>query len=351
VDGLAALTIITGLNGSCKSALVDALLVAASPAPGDAVGRVIARQRTVARGVHWLWHRSQRQDQSEQALVAARSSEGWWLARWMERGASENGGTCVEVTELAGTDADGYPPTDRPGRPARSGLMASIDSAERLLEDRQTDAPVWNVVVTDQNKYVVRQDQISGRDLAGTWRFVKLIDPADVRPLVTSFSEAERGGFGEELDALIDPLGYNRLKIMEDPGGGSFSLYVTPKGSVPVPVAIAGDGVYSLLQTAIHLATVPKGLALLEEPEVFQHPRSLGPCARAIIGAVERGVQVVVTTHSQELIDQLLIQAGDDRAERIAQFTVSMSEGTLHSYRLAGAKLLEARWTLGEDLR
>jgi predicted ATPase len=141
------------------------------------------------------------------------------------------------------------------------------------------------------------------------------------------------------------------LKILQDPAGAGHSLYVTPRGGVPVPLAVAGDGIYSLLQTAIHLATVPKGLALLEEPEVFQHPRSLGPCASAIVAAVDRGIQVVVSTHSQELIDQLLVKAGDMRAARVAQINVSLHDGILRAHRLAGAKLLEARWTLGEDLR
>ena len=213
VDGLAPLTIITGPNGSCKSALVDALLVGASPTPGDAVGRAITRQRSVTRGVHWLWHRGPKQDLREQALVAVRSSEGWWLARWLERGADQDGDLSVEVRELAGTDVAGYPPTDRPERSAPASDPPSPLLGSPLLGD------LLGSVTTafHGGGYVVHEGKRRGGDLAGRWRFAKLIDPADVTPLVTSFSDAERGGFGAELDALIHPLGYDRLKIMEDP--------------------------------------------------------------------------------------------------------------------------------------
>ena len=44
----------------------------------------------------------------------------------------------------------------------------------------------------------------------------------------------------------------------------------------------------------------------MEEPEVHMHPGAIRQCARAILAAVRRGIQIVLSTHSLELIDALL---------------------------------------------
>lgn len=48
---------------------------------------------------------------------------------------------------------------------------------------------------------------------------------------------------------------------------------------------------------------------MVEEPEVYQHPRSIRQQARALLAAMRRGVQLVVTTHSLELIDEVVSEA------------------------------------------
>lgn len=119
-----------------------------------------------------------------------------------------------------------------------------------------------------------------------------------------------------------------------------------------IPVALAGDGIQALLHLSLELAVSPGGTVLMEEPEVHQHPAAIRQSARAIQAAVRRGVQVILTTHSLELIDALLSEAETDAdVEKMSVYGLSLDEGVLKSYRLAGSEVEFARSKIGDDLR
>ena len=118
-----------------------------------------------------------------------------------------------------------------------------------------------------------------------------------------------------------------------------------------VPAGLAGDGVRMVLRLALELAAVGGGLVLLEEPEVHQHPGAIRQSARAILAATRRGVQVVLTTHSLELIDALLGEASDEDLERAAVYRVQLESGVLKSHRLSGPDAALARTQIEDDLR
>src|SRR5207245_8301736 len=65
-----------------------------------------------------------------------------------------------------------------------------------------------------------------------------------------------------------------------------------------VPANLSGDGIQSLLRLSLELAASAGGAALLEEPEVHQHPGAIRRSARAILAAMRRGIQIILTTHS-----------------------------------------------------
>ena len=48
---------------------------------------------------------------------------------------------------------------------------------------------------------------------------------------------------------------------------------------------------------------------MLEEPEVHEHPAAMRQSARAILAAIRRDIQIILSTHSVELIDALLAEA------------------------------------------
>jgi predicted ATPase len=118
-----------------------------------------------------------------------------------------------------------------------------------------------------------------------------------------------------------------------------------------VPVALAGDGIYSLVRTALALVTRPKGSVLVEEPEVHQHPAGMRQAIRAILAAVHHDIQVVLTTHSLELVDILLAEATEDNLAKLSLYRMELENGSLISHRLPGKKVARARLEIVKDLR
>jgi AAA15 family ATPase/GTPase len=119
-----------------------------------------------------------------------------------------------------------------------------------------------------------------------------------------------------------------------------------------VPAALSGDGVYSLLRLCLELAMKPGGVALIEEPEVHQHPASLKQTAKVLVSAMNRGVQVILTTHSLELIDNLICELETTESlDKLSVFWMKLNEGKLESIRTKGEDVAFEREELGMDLR
>ena len=180
---------------------------------------------------------------------------------------------------------------------------------------------------------------------------VHMIDPGLPLSLGQLFSDAVKQGRRREVQDFLRELvpTLETLEILEEKDKGS-QLYVVTAGGA-VPVATSGDGIQSFAQLAIELAAIPEGLALIEEPEVYQHPRAIWQSARALLAAMRRGVQIVLSTHSLELIDALLGQAEGAELDRIALFNLAIDQGELRSSRSSGEDLVFARQTLERDLR
>lgn len=89
----------------------------------------------------------------------------------------------------------------------------------------------------------------------------------------------------------------------------------------------------------------------MEEPEVHMHPGAIRQCARAIVAAVRRGIQIVLSTHSLELLDALLAVSSDDDLGRLSLYQLQLQDGVLESSRLAGPDVAFSRTTIEDDLR
>lgn len=88
--------------------------------------------------------------------------------------------------------------------------------------------------------------------------------------------------------------------------GGLLQLFVAERGlSAPIPSSRLSDGIlrYFCL-IAILLHPEPPPLICIEEPELGLHPDALSSVAKMLMEASER-CQLIVTTHSPELIDEL----------------------------------------------
>ncbi len=121
----------------------------------------------------------------------------------------------------------------------------------------------------------------------------------------------------------------------------------------PVPATLGGDGVLAALRIVFQLAAA-EGIALIEEPEVHQHPAGLAHVTLAIVTAVRLGLQVILTTHSLELIDHLIAHLTDEELNQDDFLTVTrvrLESGMLHTTMSSASEVAEARVEIEEDLR
>lgn len=220
-----------------------------------------------------------------------------------------------------------------------------VNVTEPALADGALDG--WTAFGGD-NQY---EAQRSGGHGLSPVPFVRLVDPGLPIPLHATFSAAIKAGRRDLVHELLADLlsGFERLEII-DLGERDFGLAVTRNG-LSVPVGLSGDGIQAFVQLALEIAIVPNGLALVEEPEVYQHPKAIHESARALVANVRRGVQVVLTTHSLELIDALLVASGEEGLGSMALFSLKLEQGELTSGRRTGEEIAFARETLETDLR
>ena len=306
VAGLGGLSILVGPNGCGKSTVLDALLIGAAPEPAEAVCRVIRRRAELLSG--------------ERPILKP---------QWLLYGGLKRGAFSINVGGLAKTNVLSEPPYlfVRPvgGEGGESRISASQERCQIIDAGRRR-----------------------------SWPDVALIDPLEdaVVPLHLAYSDAARVGrvaFANEVLRTLIPR-FERLEILTE--GANPVLYMH-LGDAPIPVALAGEGVLALVRTVLELAACAEGgLALLEEPEVHQHPKSLRLMAQGICAAVKRGVRVVLTTHSLELVESLLHFASEAALlDQTSVQLVRLRDGELTSTCVEGEVARFQIQDIGEDLR
>lgn len=312
LDGLAPLTILTGPNGCGKSTVLDALLIGGSSEPGHAVGHAVRRRPETRDGARWLVGTT-----APNAVVTVQD------------------GNAAQQTLLSSQLAQKLP-TEELGSTS-SGPFRTIQAVRTSV----ATLTYFNAA----NIY-----HVTGAAPHGS-SYVRLIDPGLTTPLVKVFSEAtRRGRRGEAYQFLSDLIpGFQSLDILTE-DDGTPSLYTTLEGS-SVPVGLAGDGVQSFIQLALELSALVKGMALIEEPEVYQHPRAIHRTARVLVAAMRRDIQIILSTHSLELIDALLDATTDADLPGLALFNLDLRAGELRSSRYSGQDIAFNRDTIANDLR
>jgi len=182
---------------------------------------------------------------------------------------------------------------------------------------------------------------------------MRFIDPrtSSLRtPLYKLFTRITEQGLHKQTRELLADLvpALEDIRILTE--GDSPLVYLIFSDHA-VPVALAGDGIRLLVELGFELATRPGGVVLLEEPEIHMHPAAIRQCARVILAAVQRDIQVVLTTHSLELIDSLLSECSDNDLNQLSVYGLLLQAGCLKSSRLAGPEVAFARTTIEDDLR
>ena len=108
-----------------------------------------------------------------------------------------------------------------------------------------------------------------------------------------------------------------------------FELQLQQHGLLrPLSAAELSDGTLRyLLWTAALLTPRPPELMVLNEPETSLHPDLLPALARLVVAAA-RGIQIIVVSHAQSLIDTLTAEAGCTRLHLTKAFGETTLEGS-----------------------
>lgn len=140
------------------------------------------------------------------------------------------------------------------------------------------------------------------------------------------------------------------LRILK--AGDDFLLHTVHGKARLIPAYVAGDGFKRYLEIAAAVYRVPRGVVLLEEPESFQHPRYVRELTALLLDVAASGTQVVLSTHSIELIDSLLHAAqGPTATPYPTVHRLRLVDGVLRSVALSPEVARTSRDDLLEDLR
>jgi hypothetical protein len=310
---LTPLVVLVGPNACGKSTVLEALLIGASDTPNDAVGKCVQRRSGVWNGVRWL--------------LTAPPGEPWQVRVVSEK---HERATQLQVVPY-GTNL---------------AVMMTLSSPARGHGAGRIELAADNTFVAGDHPMPPELK------LAADVRLVEPRPDVTQTPLHRVYSAAVQNGLRAAAESFIPDVlpGFIRLEILTAPNSDEPEVNVVfESGALPVP--LVGDGAQALIRQCLELAALKDGLALLEEPEAFKHPRAIRQSALAMVAAAKRGVQVILTTHSLELIDALVAASDDAALESLSLYRLALHDGKLASTRLVGREVKLMRSQIEEDLR
>ena len=319
LEDLTPLVVLTGPNGSGKSSVLDALLVAGGRPMKDGIVQAVRRHEGLQYGARWLYWRP-----------------GYHHSCVIEIRISPPGKrTCTLSTE----GLDDWDPFA-----VRCHIQQTLQGSGQA-RDIHLEFNRGNTI----GRFEGREPHTPLEAFGG----VRLLeshreDPAvPLHKLVTKTTET---GAIKEVLAIVAQIvsGARDIRILTEADEPLVHIVYDEHS---VPAALAGEGVYSLLRLSLELAYQPNGTVLLEEPEVHQHPGAIRQTMRAVLAAVRRDIQVVLTTHSLELIDVLLAECSDEDLDRLSLYRLDLHDGTLISRRVPGSEVAFSRCEIEKDLR
>lgn len=317
---LTPLVVFVGQNGTGKSTALEALLIVASPLTTEAVAQAVRRHSGGNREARWLLWKG---GEAGTTTITAKADGDYERKCSIELDRAARGLTTNLFVQIENVDPSH-------GTPSRHFVAVNFPhqqaSAPYEGEDFRPFDDIQEARLVEARTYDLQT------------------------PLPQLYSKAIRLGRRAEAKEIIKQV-----------VPGAVDIEIATEGDVPVldivfdgysvPASLAGDGVQSVLRICLELATGQGGIVLLEEPEIHQHPGAIWQTARAILTAVRQGVQVILTTHSLELIDALLAAATEDDLTKLSVYGFLLQNGRLITSRLDGPDVAFSRNQIDNDLR
>ncbi|MBI5534960.1 MAG: AAA family ATPase [Deltaproteobacteria bacterium] len=321
LDGLAPLTVLVGTNSAGKSTVLEALYLGLTDRPIDGLFHCIRRRPDLVDGAKWLFF-DKKAAQIQAAVQISRSDQ------------------AMQIVLIAATRPAA------PSQPWQAQLTVNLRVAGAGKKLFAIATPVPGRVSGAQPN----SPTLGEPGLVPDVRFIESLGSLSDVALTDRLTQAAEQGRRAEVDALLGDVLSRDLRLEVLTAEGVPYVGLTMKDGA-FPLGAVGDGIQLLVRQCLELAALPGGVALVEEPEAHKHPAALRSTAKAIVAAVKRGVQVVLSTHSLELIDDLVSECNAESLAKMALFRLSLSDGLLRTSRLAGSDVQAMRSDIAEDLR
>lgn len=314
---LRPLNVLIGANGSGKSNLVEAFAVL------RAVPKDLPLPIRQGGGIdEWLWRGgpTQRADRAAIEVIFTGNTIAKQAVRYRVAFASEAGNFVVIDERIENENGEPKPyfyfgyesgrPTLNNAKGSKRALeRADIDRTQSILSQRRDPESYPEVAATGDR---LREILIYRAWSFGPQSVIRAACGADVQTdrLLEDFSNLparlavlkRTPATKKRLLELLPEVAPGFTDIEVIPEGGQLRLYLT-EGERNVPAHRLSDGTLRFLALlAILVDPGPARLVIIEEPELGLHPDVL-PALRDLLVEASGRFQLVVTTHSTQLVD------------------------------------------------
>lgn len=138
--------------------------------------------------------------------------------------------------------------------------------------------------------------------------------PSELAPMMDKIAQSNDEGFLSDLAQKIDPT----IKNIKSSG----QRILADIGKISIDLKYCGEGLTSVLNILLRMREVKNGILLIDEIENGLHWKTQKVLWRAVIAAAKKNnVQIIATTHSQEMI-KALSEVCEEDASDIDGFSV-----------------------------
>lgn len=143
------------------------------------------------------------------------------------------------------------------------------------------------------------------------------------------------GEFGFPEGTLLEALTFwlRRMGLLdsvateEAPKAGHRLIVTSPGLRMPLDLTSVGVGVSQILPTLVQaLLAPPDSVLIFEQPELHLHPRMQSVLGDFFLGLALMGKQCLIETHSEHLINRLLLRVVESRGELLPKMRIYFAE-------------------------